>query len=231
MDPQVGGVDDSSTTAGLLPGGVAAQQPEDQAEAGDFEYHFLAPPKKKCKQLNGESKAKAGQLRKLTWDKKLQLLRDYKEKHGNCDVPPNYLTPCGIALGNCVENLRNQCSRYQSKCPSTMTPKRIADLEAVGLYFGKTQKDKWENHYQNLHAFYQEFGHTRVPQRYKTADGSTLGEWVKKQRCESCARTSKASSESSRYSPDSSLEHTAGRKLGNSKRASTPKFHRDALIV
>jgi len=40
------------------------------------------------------------------WEKNLQLLKEYSETHGDCLVPQNYVTVCGVKLGAWVDRQR-----------------------------------------------------------------------------------------------------------------------------
>ena len=70
------------------------------------------------------------------WEHRLQLLREYREEHGHCKVPYNYLVD-GVALGLWVANQRKarkamqdgKAGAYHKK----MTPERIAALDKVGF--------------------------------------------------------------------------------------------------
>lgn len=178
------GVSDSSAAG--LPEWEGEEQTEHEAEVPDLDAaeYLILGRSTKTRKLNDGTKALSIALRKLSWSEKLQLLREYKEQHGDCDVPFEYLTPSGVALGRWVDNQRGEYRRREGRRISALGPQRIKELEELGFDFGSPQKEKWEKHYQNLLRFVHDYGHPNVPQRYQAEDGSNLGEWVKKQRQE-----------------------------------------------
>ena len=66
----------------------------------------------------------------LNWREKYQMLVIYKDKYGDCNVPSNHKDK---KLSTWVKCQRRQHKLYVDKRSSSMTPERIADLEAIGF--------------------------------------------------------------------------------------------------
>mmetsp|Transcript_29093 Transcript_29093/g.81859 ORF Transcript_29093/g.81859 Transcript_29093/m.81859 type:complete len:136 (-) Transcript_29093:1-408(-) len=69
---------------------------------------------------------------KAAWRHKYQLLINYRERYGDCNVPTKYESD--RALGRWVSTQRNQFKRYQEDPEmSTLTPENIRLLESIGF--------------------------------------------------------------------------------------------------
>ena len=78
------------------------------------------------------------------WNEIYQAAKLYFEAHGNLQVPVNYVSPDGNALGKWVR--RQRYARLNpAKSGSVLTPERIARLDAIGMQWDKTKKAKREN--------------------------------------------------------------------------------------
>ena len=115
-------------------------------------------------------------------------LKEYKSKHGNCNVPQRY-KPIP-RLGSWVMNLRKKKTaligkRQEYEAPEnakscTLTKERVDALSSLGFEWRLMSAKvsvSWEVRYQELIAYYQEHG--RWPSRAR--DGE-LGLWVYNQR-------------------------------------------------
>lgn len=62
----------------------------------------------------------------------------------------------------------------------TLTPERIAQLDAIGFDWGPAtvEQQRWANAIAHLSDYVAEHGHTRVPHRVTCSDGFRLGLWV-----------------------------------------------------
>ena len=116
----------------------------------------------------------------MTWADRVQMLRDFKEKNGNLKIPVSHPD-----LGWFVSSQREEWRKRQEGHSTSLTDERYTDLNELGFVWvaGKrkgpvTQPRKsWEERYQELLAFRQEYGHACVPQHYPG-----LGYWVHAQR-------------------------------------------------
>jgi hypothetical protein len=66
----------------------------------------------------------------VNWREKYQMLVEYKEANGDCNVPSNHKDK---KLATWVKCQRRQHKLYIDKRSSSMTPDRIADLDKIGF--------------------------------------------------------------------------------------------------
>ena len=100
------------------------------------------------------------------WEHKYALLKAYKEKNGDCDVPFT-----DAALGDWVNAMR---SMYKEGKADPLNKFRIDKLNEIGFEWEPT---KWDNRLEELIEYKREKGHVDVPINYPS-----LGIWVVNQR-------------------------------------------------
>jgi len=118
-----------------------------------------------------------------TFEERVQELRDYKAKHGTLRVPTNRR-----GLGAFVAYARDQYRLSQMGRKHTMSEEKFDILQSIGFEFkiGKTPtvtcptRSSWEDRFQQLLQYKEEFGDTIVPQNF--SGYNNLGAWVKSQR-------------------------------------------------
>ncbi len=109
------------------------------------------------------------------FDKLLDELARYKERHGHCNVPEK-----DLHLGIWCTKLRQSYRDFQkgtptSKCPIHLTLERIKILQ--DMEFRWTAKKTFEERVEDLAAFKKSHGHCNVPTRGPHA---SLGFWCYK---------------------------------------------------
>ncbi len=90
-------------------------------------------------------------------------------------VPFNYVIK---TEENLVNWIRTQRKEYKE---GKLEPDKIAKLEAIGMVWD-TFKDQWNNMYKLAQEYYEENNNLRVPFRYVTKTGESLGIWIHGQR-------------------------------------------------
>jgi len=105
------------------------------------------------------------------WEEGFAILKNYREKFGHCRVLISY-TVKDYNLGTWVNTQR------QNK--QQLSHDRIKRLDALKFIWDPIEQD-WEEGYDTLKKFYNQFGHCRVPLSYYL-DGYRLGGWVSHQR-------------------------------------------------
>ncbi len=108
------------------------------------------------------------------WEASFSHLKKYVERVGDARVSDSFHTSDGYALGRWVTTQRTKRSE--------MAPEARARLESLGGWTWDPYGEQWDDGFAHLEAFYIREGHTRVPPRFKAADGHLLGGWVSTQR-------------------------------------------------
>jgi len=114
------------------------------------------------------------------WEKRLEELRLFKERHGHCDVPLDH-----PHLGVWVLNQRDAYHYERESMPRD----RIDALEGLGFNWNrwgrnrlKIREDAWEAQFTKLLEFIKVHGHSNISQHDK--ENERLGKWIKNQRYE-----------------------------------------------
>lgn len=100
--------------------------------------------------------------KEVDWDQKFQKLLEYKERHGDVNVPQRYNTD---KLGTFVHAQRNA---YKN---DALSAERIKKLESIGFLFN-LKDDLWNDRYEKLKQYKEKNGHCDVPY------AEPLGTWV-----------------------------------------------------
>eukprot|EP00956_Cyclotella_meneghiniana_P032271 scaffold87865_cov64-Cyclotella_meneghiniana.AAC.4 len=113
---------------------------------------------------------------KSNWEDYYYELVEYKNQHGNCNVPVRYEK--NLQLGHWVDNQRT--ARKKEK----LSGEKVIKLNEIGFAW-KIQSSvrsslTWDEQYYKLVMFKREYGDCNVPQGY--AKDSPLGRWVAYQR-------------------------------------------------
>lgn len=111
------------------------------------------------------------------WMEHFANLCAYREQQGDCLVPHAY--PPNPALARWVKRQRYSYKLMKQGKPSTMTAKRMEELEGIGFVWD-SQNATWKDRFHELTNFRAEKGHCNVPSKYKL--NPKLATWVKCQR-------------------------------------------------
>ena len=104
-----------------------------------------------------------------SWEEMFGRLAEYKQNHGNCQVPLNYSDK---ELANWVNNQRVY------KNTGKADPSRIQRLNELGFVWDAIS-ESWENMFSRLVAYKKEHGNCLVPQNYSDTE---LANWVSNRR-------------------------------------------------
>jgi hypothetical protein len=108
------------------------------------------------------------------WEEGFRSIQAFIDREGNCKVSQSYVTVDGYRLGAWVGR--------QRAGKDSMTMERKTRLETLPGWNWNPLEQAWEEGFRYLKEFANMEGHCRVPDKYKTADGYRLGQWVGVQR-------------------------------------------------
>jgi superfamily II DNA or RNA helicase len=109
----------------------------------------------------------------VDWEEGFEHLQAFKKEHGHCRVPAKYKSPDGYRLGQWVDIIRAK--------PDKVLLEKTERLDAAGFDWNPIET-RWEEGFERLQAFKDQYGHCRVSQAYKSPDGFLLNRWVEFQR-------------------------------------------------
>lgn len=115
------------------------------------------------------------------WEQNFREAEAYARAHGDLDVPYDYKTESGFALGTWICNLRATRSGTAKK-RRPLREEQIRRLDALGMVWDKGAGALWNRSYAAARAYYEQHGDLNVPSRYVTAEGIALGKWITRQR-------------------------------------------------
>ena len=119
-----------------------------------------------------------------TWQSKLELLQQYREQNGHCQVPYSYETIDGVKLGTWLSKARVEHQNLIKGKPSKITQERVDQLEAIGVVWSVQKaplQSQWQSKFELLQQYRAVNGDCRVPQSYEI-NGVKLGRWLQAQR-------------------------------------------------
>ena len=106
-----------------------------------------------------------------TWEKSYRAAVNYKQAHGNLDIPVAYITEDGISLGRWIRRQRD------GKLPE----ERRKKLDAIGMIWNNA--DPWDEKFKLVKRYYDEHGAINIP-----ADCVVEGVWIARWLSEQVAR-------------------------------------------
>jgi superfamily II DNA or RNA helicase len=107
-----------------------------------------------------------------SWEELFNVLEEYKENHGGCNVPQNWVEN-NLKLGIWVSTQR---SKYLSKKLSEDHIKRLEDIDFVW----NTIESSWEEMFNALKEYKKNHGDCNVPRNWK--EDEQLADWAHSQR-------------------------------------------------
>jgi hypothetical protein len=122
------------------------------------------------------------------WDERIQQLQAFHATYRHSNV--NKHEEGNEELGRWLIYIRTQYRLYQGETPweSSLIPERIQQLNDLNVDWNPIDS-QWEDKYQMLKSFFDQYGHCRVP--IHNPENPTLGLWVGTQRDEYRAGTLK----------------------------------------
>ena len=121
------------------------------------------------------------------WQQNYNLAKTYYEHYGHCEIPQKFKTKDGIHYDETGVSLGvwlNTQRRAHKK--GKMNFERISLLEAINV---RLETRDWQQNYNLAKAYYEHYGHCKIPTKFKTKDGIhydetgvALGTWLNNQR-------------------------------------------------
>lgn len=111
----------------------------------------------------------------LLWERYLAAAESYHAQYGDLDVPAQYTSETGVALGQWIRNIRQQRASG-SRC-GELTPARIARLDGLGMVWD-TFSFRWERNFLACSRYYLEHGDLDIPSGYVSPEGLRIGAWL-----------------------------------------------------
>ena len=111
------------------------------------------------------------------WESYYQALVVYYRENGSVNVPKNYRTDDGLALGAWLRKIK---MNYRTGEGASLTENQKERLEMLGidLSYAFSFEKQWEENYGKAKQYYKEHGNMDIPTGYVTEDGVALGQWV-----------------------------------------------------
>jgi len=108
------------------------------------------------------------------WENGFSYLEQFVQEMGHARVPSGYKTTDGFQLDLWVNR--------QRKIYTQLSDAKKARLESLSGWILSPFDYKWEQAFCYLKDFLQKNGHLKVPHRFKTTDGFSLGQWLNVQK-------------------------------------------------
>ena len=112
-------------------------------------------------------------VRDLKFERNYALAKAYFEEHGNLNVPVDYKTQSGFALGKWLV--------YLNSHRESLAEERVQKLNDIGMVWNKNLS-RWYENYGRAKKYFEEHGDLNVPYDYKSEDGVCLYRWLSGQR-------------------------------------------------
>ncbi len=109
------------------------------------------------------------------WDAAFDYAKAYFDEHGALDVPAEYKTDDGFALGNWIVSQRKKHASGKLK------PMQIKRLESIGMLWDVSD-EQWRRGYEHAKEYFDKNGNLDAGARYVSEDGYKLGVWLANQR-------------------------------------------------
>ena len=119
----------------------------------------------------------------IQWRTQFEDVKDYYEKHGNLDIPKDYVSKHGRKTAMWLERQRKAYAKGE------LSDEQIELLDTLGFIDLCDADDSWAVMYPAAKAYYAEHGDLLIPTDYITDSGLNLGFWISNMRA--CYRKKK----------------------------------------
>lgn len=108
-----------------------------------------------------------------SWEIRYSLAKEYYDKHGNLEVPPQYKAENNVWLGKWVSDQRIQYSH------GNLDKDKFDRLSTIGMRWLSANEQKWEQGFTEAKSYYSKHGKIPDDPEYITDSGFQLGGWIK----------------------------------------------------
>ena len=112
------------------------------------------------------------QEKEISWDGMHNLAKEYFKKHGNLDIPQNYVTPNNERLGFWLEN-QHQLYKFNK-----LSKEKQEKLESIGIAWQEKICSNWDEMYELAKNYYLKYGDLKIARNYITKNGENLDKWI-----------------------------------------------------
>lgn len=119
----------------------------------------------------------------MIWDKNgekadayLKAAAEYRQIHGDLNIPVKYVTEDGLSLGNWIRYIKYDKSG-DKRIRDGLSDEQISQLNALGMEWENPYVTLWNQKYDLAKAYYEEHGDLEIPVAY-CVDGHKLGRWI-----------------------------------------------------
>ncbi|MEG0836210.1 MAG: Helicase associated domain protein, partial [Christensenellaceae bacterium] len=118
---------------------------------------------------------------KFIWKRNYKLCYEYFQKNNNLDIPTDYVSENGVAIGIWLKSIKSRKSAAKSRY-KPLTKEQETQLEAIGFSFENGHDLKWNNAYEVAKTYYCDNHTINISSNYVTKDNFKLGAWLNRQR-------------------------------------------------
>ena len=115
------------------------------------------------------------------WDSYIRAAKEYRDTHGDLNIPAKYVTEDGIALGNWLKAIKYGRSGKRTRMEA-LSAEQLRQLHELGIALEKNNVTLWNTKFELAKEYYEEHGNLDVPVAYCIGDVK-LGRWISNIRC------------------------------------------------
>lgn len=114
------------------------------------------------------------------WERNFASAVEYHREHGDLNIPVDYVDRNGIRLGAWMFNIRHGVKNKNGR--TQLTAEQIARLDELGMNWAGKHNATWDKAYRAACQYKKKNGNLDIPAAYVTADGISLGRWIRRQK-------------------------------------------------
>ncbi len=120
------------------------------------------------------------ETREVYWGKKYEKLKQFKEEHGHCCVPKNYINDAYLSQWTAFQRMVYKKGNMSHERLDKLNQLDFLNKDEFKRSVFEKRELKWDEKYEELKQFIQKNGHCSVPQNY--INDISFGRWINTQR-------------------------------------------------